>query len=302
MSTKQLTITIAVAMILLPAAVFGLSVKASLGGKIWHDVNKNGVQDADEPSLAGVVVEVAADLNGDGVIDVRMSRKTDASGKYIFQTLLPATYTVTTDVSQLEPTYDLDGVQTPNKVVKPLKADKPERGADFGYVPPVEPPTQPCVTYTQGGWSGNTTKQLRNRFADVYPEGLMLGSNHWLRFDGGDEIRSFLPQGGPVGTLINNYDPPKKRTEAGAFAGQVLALRLNVDYSDAGLLPAGLAGLKITQGTFEGWTVGDLLNFAEEVLGGDSDDMTYTFSELSDACTAINENYCDGADKGYLEP
>lgn len=302
MSTKRFALTITVAMILLPAAVFGLGVKASLGGKIWNDANKNGIQDAGEPALEGVLVEVTADVDGDGVPDVRMSRKTDASGSYLFQTLLPATYTILTDVSQLDPTYDLDGIQTPNKIVKSLKAGKPERAADFGYVPPVKTPSQPCITYTQGGWGGKGTAKLLDRFAEVYPQGLTVGSNHWLRFDSSDEISSFLPQGGTPGTLINNYDPPKKRTEAGVFAGEVLALRLNVDYSGAGLLPAGLAGQKITQGTFEGWTVGDLLSFAEQVLGGDSDDMTYTFSELSDGCTAINENYCDGNDEGYLKP
>jgi len=302
MSSRQLTTTIAVGLILLPAAVFGLSVKASLGGKIWDDRNKNGVQEADEPSLEGVVVEVAADLDGDGMVDLRMSRKTDTAGKYLFQALQPATYTITTDVSELEPTYDLDGIQTPHKIVKALKKGKAERNADFGYVPPAEPPTQPCVTFTQGGWGGMGTVELLDRFSEAYPQGLAVGSNHWLRFDSGDEIGRFLPQGGRPGTLINNYDPPRKRTEAGVFAGQVVALRLNVDYSDAGLLPPGLAGHRITQGTFEGWTAGDLLNFAEQVLGGDSDDMTYTFSELSDACTAINENYCDGRDKGYLEP
>ena len=176
---------------------------------------------------------------------------------------------------------------------------------DFGYNKEVSD-DRPFTTYTQGGWGAkprgnNPGVLLHTNFDAVYPDGLVLGSNHWLRFDDPQEITDFLPQGGTAGTLINNYDPPKKRTEAGVFAGQVLALRLGVDFSSAGLTRVGLGALIIQEGPLAGMSVSSFLDLCEQVLGGNSDDLQYSVSELNDAATAINENYDNGTtDNGFL--
>ncbi len=66
---------------------------ASLGDKVWNDLNSNGTQDAGEPGIAGVTVNLYEDVNGDGVLTggelaVVRTMVTDAFGNYIFNNLV----------------------------------------------------------------------------------------------------------------------------------------------------------------------------------------------------------------------
>jgi hypothetical protein len=63
---------------------------ASLGDKVWNDLNMDGIQDAGEPGVAGVTVTLYA---ADGVTVVATT-VTDAFGNYIFNNLTPADYVV----------------------------------------------------------------------------------------------------------------------------------------------------------------------------------------------------------------
>jgi hypothetical protein len=66
---------------------------ASLGDFVWNDLNANGTQDAGEPGIAGVTVNLYEDVNGDGVltgaelVTVRTTT-TNAYGNYIFNNLV----------------------------------------------------------------------------------------------------------------------------------------------------------------------------------------------------------------------
>jgi hypothetical protein len=66
---------------------------ASLGDKVWNDLNNNGTQDVGEPGIAGVTVNLYEDVNGDGVLtggellSVRTTI-TDVFGNYIFNNLV----------------------------------------------------------------------------------------------------------------------------------------------------------------------------------------------------------------------
>ena len=62
---------------------------ASLGDFVWRDNNANGQQDAGEPGLAGVTVDLL-DIDGNEVD----STTTDAAGGYWFLSLIPGTYQV----------------------------------------------------------------------------------------------------------------------------------------------------------------------------------------------------------------
>jgi protocatechuate 3,4-dioxygenase beta subunit len=62
---------------------------ASLGDRVWYDVNNNGVQDAGEAGVPNVAVSLL-DASG-GLLS---STTTDALGNYIFNGLLPASYRV----------------------------------------------------------------------------------------------------------------------------------------------------------------------------------------------------------------
>jgi hypothetical protein len=162
---------------------------------------------------------------------------------------------------------------------------------------------RPYTTYTQGGWgarpSGNNPGTvLRNNWSKVYGNRLTIGSCKTLSFSGSSNVADFLPQGGSAGRLNRSYCNPTSRTSAGVFAGQVLALRLNVDFSNAGVTRPGLAGLKIQSGTYRGWTVAQFLLQAEKVLGASA-----SFdSALNDTATKINESFDNGTtNTGYIK-
>ena len=76
---------------------FGFVKPASVGDYTWMDVNRDGLQDADEPALPGVTVTLThadgsavTDASGNPVAAVT----TDANGKYVFENLLPGDYKV----------------------------------------------------------------------------------------------------------------------------------------------------------------------------------------------------------------
>ncbi|MFZ1785165.1 MAG: SdrD B-like domain-containing protein, partial [Ferruginibacter sp.] len=64
--------------------------KATVGDKLWNDLNNNGIQDAGEPGIAGVIVTLYAG-NGTTVV---ASTTTDALGNYLFTNLDAGTYVV----------------------------------------------------------------------------------------------------------------------------------------------------------------------------------------------------------------
>ncbi|HEX7308384.1 SdrD B-like domain-containing protein [Lentzea sp.] len=66
-----------------------------LGDYVWIDTNRNGVQDAGEPPVAGVTVK----------LNTGATTTTDANGKYLFDKLPDGTYTVCFDVANLPAQY-----------------------------------------------------------------------------------------------------------------------------------------------------------------------------------------------------
>ena len=76
---------------------FGFVKPASLGDYTWMDVNRDGLQDSDEPALPGVTVTLTYE-DGSAVTDASgnpvAAVTTDANGKYKFENLLPGGYKV----------------------------------------------------------------------------------------------------------------------------------------------------------------------------------------------------------------
>ena len=77
---------------------FGFVKPASVGDKVWMDVNRDGLQDADEPAMPGVTVTLTR-ADGSAVTDASgnpvAAVTTDANGQYKFENLLPGDYKVT---------------------------------------------------------------------------------------------------------------------------------------------------------------------------------------------------------------
>jgi hypothetical protein len=66
---------------------------ASISGVKYNDLNGNGVRDADEAGIAGWTIFL--DRDADGALDLgERSTQTDASGIFVFDSLVPGTYTV----------------------------------------------------------------------------------------------------------------------------------------------------------------------------------------------------------------
>jgi hypothetical protein len=70
----------------------GCATNGQIGDFVWNDLNGNGCQDAGEPGISSVKVDLYA---GCGVAGTPVaSTLTDASGHYLFSGLCPGTYTV----------------------------------------------------------------------------------------------------------------------------------------------------------------------------------------------------------------
>lgn len=80
-----------------------LAVAGSISGNVYTDSDNDGVRDAGEAGIAGVVIT----LSGTDVLGATVSRQetTDANGDYTFSTVLPGTYQLT----ETQPTGFVDG-------------------------------------------------------------------------------------------------------------------------------------------------------------------------------------------------
>lgn len=109
-------------------------ILASIGDFVWSDDDGDGIQDAGEAGIAGVVVEL------DGA-DGPMSTTTDANGFYLFDDLSGGDYTVTVDQSTAPLTFV---ITTPGAVSPTVAAGTAFLDADFGFQPPP-PPLGPSI-------------------------------------------------------------------------------------------------------------------------------------------------------------
>jgi hypothetical protein len=162
-------------------------------------------------------------------------------------------------------------------------------------------------TFTQGGWGAppngsNPGALLSTNFTKVYYGGYVtIGGTYKLTFTSASAIMNFLPQGGTAGKLTSNATNPAI-SSAGVLAGQVLALQLNVDFSNKGVLPAGLANLKVAYGPAAGLTVAQVLSSANAILGGDALPSGFTYSGVVDILDSINKAFDSGTiNTGYLK-
>lgn len=165
------------------------------------------------------------------------------------------------------------------------------------------------TTYTQGGWGSkpnghNPGGLLKDNFARVYPAGfVMIGSAtaKYLKFTSAGAISKFLPEGGPSKVLSASAVDPKD-CSCGTIGGQLLALQLNVDFSQAGITQPGLGALKVKSGKLAGYTVNQVLALANAVVGGTGAlPAGVSISDLNHVMDAINRNFDDGKkDNGYL--
>lgn len=115
--------------------IHGATPGATLGDRIWHDRDRDGVQDTNEAGIPGVRVTL---LDADG--NTVGTRTTDSRGEYLFEDLPPGVYTVVVDPTSLPAGYtqtsDPDGIRDHRNTVE-LSAGEIDLFRDFGYSGPV---------------------------------------------------------------------------------------------------------------------------------------------------------------------
>lgn len=146
-------------------------------------------------------------------------------------------------------------------------------------------------TVTQGGWGApphgnNPGALLSSKFSTVYPSGVTIGGTNTLHFTSAAAIGAFLPQGGPPAALTSSVTDPTSRTSAGVFAGQVLALQLNVDINGFGSLVLSGTGTSL-----DGKTVAQILSAANIALGGGPLPSGFSYSSLNDLIDNLNSAF-----------
>jgi uncharacterized repeat protein (TIGR01451 family) len=99
---------------------------ASIGDRVWHDADRDGVQDPGEVGLTGVTVNLTGDATDSAV--------TGADGAYLFPGLAAGDYTVTVDVTTAPAGYTLT---TAGSFTETLSAGEAHLTADFGLAPPA---------------------------------------------------------------------------------------------------------------------------------------------------------------------
>jgi hypothetical protein len=136
---------------------------------------------------------------------------------------------------------------------------------------------------------------------------MVIGSGYQVRLTSVAAVRTLLKDEGPPGMLSNNATNPTS-TSAGVLMGNVMALTLNVAFSQAGALPQNdplpVGDLILVRGPFAGQTVAALLQLAQQVIGGDPSGLNpfgADLNDLNDTIANVNENFLEGwVSRGYL--
>jgi PEP-CTERM motif len=172
------------------------------------------------------------------------------------------------------------------------------------------------ATYDQNAWGndpldGPPASILKARFFDLFTAGAEFGypfpGGAVMDFSSADAMLTFLPQSGAPATLNSNLTDPTS-TSAGVFGGLVVALDLNIGFSDLGELehPAGvpfgdlvLMGYTGTVAGLNGRTVRELYQIVDAALGGAFEPVSIV--DLAGVTNAVNSSFGGGFASDYAQ-
>jgi Secretion system C-terminal sorting domain/HYR domain len=164
-------------------------------------------------------------------------------------------------------------------------------------------------THTQADWGlvpkgNNTASYVKRNFKAAFPNGLTIGCTNKLVLTSAEAITDFLPSNSTAAMVLSaGIMTNPALAYNNVFAGQVVALKLNLifdAYDNAfSSSTAVLKNMRIKTGKFAGKTLQEILQEAENVLGGCP--SIYGLTELNEVVTKINENFDKGVlNKGFL--
>jgi hypothetical protein len=169
------------------------------------------------------------------------------------------------------------------------------------------------VTYNQAAWGagGVADATLLGNYFNVYAGTggqFALGSTSGFTATWTDPtvLASYMPASGPASALDANLIDPTI-TSAGVFGGNVAALKLNVDFSDAGVL-VGNVSLKFGDATLcnfstlpalNGLSVRQFLGTVNTLLGGGS--AAYSIAQLDPVTAELNAAFFAGTPDTFAQ-
>ncbi len=164
------------------------------------------------------------------------------------------------------------------------------------------------ITHAQDVWGdfpigSNPSQLLQLHFNNVYAAtsaslevGIPGSSGYSMLFTGATEVLTYLPAVGSIGQLTADVVNPNA-SNTGEFGGEVVALALNVDFSDAGVLQGNLGvpfgdlqihSLSTTTG-LNGSTIREFQEQANAMLGGASG--LYGIVEIANLVESMNGSF-----------
>jgi hypothetical protein len=128
----------------------------------------------------------------------------------------------------------------------------------------------------------------------------------WVTYQAPYWIENYLPDNGTPAALNADLIDPTS-SSSGALGGETLALKFNVDYSAAGVLPnatGNFGALKYNNpydasDYFNGKTVADILTAANTALGGGTPPTGYDCKSLAQLAQKLNGSFENGNVTGF---
>ncbi len=160
-------------------------------------------------------------------------------------------------------------------------------------------------TVPQTDWSKdqNLSSQLKEAFAARYPNGLTIGCNQQIRFASAEDLLGSLPMTGKPLPLAATESEVKPGMVNNQLAGELITLDLAIQLDahsenfSTGEVP--LYVLQVTRGAFEGWTLAELQQEGNSVLGACT--SNFTPEQITEVLHGINANFVNGEPAGdYL--
>lgn len=151
------------------------------------------------------------------------------------------------------------------------------------------------VTYSQGGWAARNSPLTASFFASKFPTGIYIGaSGRSILLTSTTAVKSFLPNSGTAARLTQNWTNPTNKQLKNTFAGQLVALKINMAYNPE------LAAARISStDAYNGWTVQQLFDEANSKISSSSAVSSTILTSLSSACDKVNLSYDKGV-TGYV--
>jgi hypothetical protein len=170
------------------------------------------------------------------------------------------------------------------------------------------------VTYNESQWGDPTNPAgmlMANNFDSIYTSGeFLIGRTtpgNFMVFTDEVDLADFLPASGASGPLDADLVNPTT-SSAGQFGGEVAALKLNLDFSNAGLLPNSsgllfgnlvLTGFSGSESSLNGLTVEEFSPLSQAALAGQA--TSIGFPDIEDLTANINDAFEVGQPDAFAQ-